>query len=582
MKNLLSYLKKYRLYIAAALTAAVVASVLSALLPSLAGSITEKIQEGLTSQPDMTGIINTTWIAVSFIAMIVFLGYAQGILMSMVSLRVTKRLRMELNNKLDRVPQSVFDGGLSGDIISRLTNDMELLSDALSGQLVNIISNTVLLVGCLIMMFATSPVLALTVVISTCIGLFAAAFFAGMGQEVYTKRQTELGLLNGMIEENLAGHLVIKAFNCEDTVCEALEKQADRLYESAWKSSFFSGLMAPMVLFCGNLSYVMVCITGALLMINSFGNTRLPSIIAFIMYAKMFSTPLAQMAASVSSLQQGLAGAERIFGFLAEKEMDMPVEESAASDRKKEYKPVRGEVVFSHVCFGYTKDEPVIRDFSRSVSPGKKIAIVGPTGAGKSTLINLLMRYYELTHGHITIDGEDITSVTRRELHDKLAIVPQDSWVFEGTVRENIIYSKENVSEKTFTDILEKCGLREFVSTLPDGADTVLSENTAISAGQKQLINIARAMIKNAPILIMDEATSSVDTRSELLIQEALDTLTYGRTSFVIAHRLNTIQNADEIYVMKDGDIVETGTHEELLDRDGVYAELYRAQFDSD
>jgi len=582
MKNLLSYLKKYRLYIAAALTAAVVASVLSALLPSLAGSITEKIQEGLTSQPDMTGIINTTWIAVSFIAMIVFLGYAQGILMSMVSLRVTKRLRMELNNKLDRVPLSVFDGGLSGDIISRLTNDMELLSDALSGQLVNIISNTVLLVGCLIMMFVTSPVLALTVVISTCIGLFAAAFFAGMGQEVYTKRQTELGLLNGMIEENLAGHLVIKAFNCEDTVCEALEKQADRLYESAWKSSFFSGLMAPMVLFCGNLSYVMVCITGALLMINSFGNTSLPSIIAFIMYAKMFSTPLAQMAASVSSLQQGLAGAERIFGFLAEKEMDMPVEESAASDRKKEYKPVRGEVVFSHVCFGYTKDEPVIRDFSRSVSPGKKIAIVGPTGAGKSTLINLLMRYYELTHGHITIDGEDITSVTRRELHDKLAIVPQDSWVFEGTVRENIIYSKENVSEKTFTDILEKCGLREFVSTLPDGADTVLSENTAISAGQKQLINIARAMIKNAPILILDEATSSVDTRSELLIQEALDTLTYGRTSFVIAHRLNTIQNADEIYVMKDGDIVETGTHEELLDRDGVYAELYRAQFDSD
>ena len=582
MKNLISYLKEYRLYMAVALTAAVVASVLSALLPSLAGSITEKIQVGLTLEPDMTGIINTTWIAVSFIAVIAIFGYAQGILMSMVSLRLTKRLRMELGNKLDRVPQSIFDGGLSGDIISRLTNDMELLSDALSGQLVNIISNTVLLVGCLVMMFVTNPILALTVVISTLIGLFAAAYFAGMGQEVYAKRQTELGLLNGMIEENLTGHLVIKAFNCEESVCETLEEQADSLYEAGWRSSFISGLMAPMVLFCGNLSYVMVCITGALLMVSSFGNTDFPCIIAFIMYAKMFSTPLAQMAASVSSLQQCLAGADRIFEFLGEEEMEMPVEEETSSDREKEFKPVRGEVIFSHVCFGYTKDEPVIRDFSRRVSPGKKIAIVGPTGAGKSTLINLLMRYYELTHGHITIDGEDITSVSRRELHEKLAIVPQDSWVFEGTVRENIIYSKENVSEKTFTDILEKCGLTEFVSTLPDGADMVLSENTTISAGQKQLINIARAMIKNAPILILDEATSSVDTRSELLIQEALDTITYGRTSFVIAHRLNTIQNADEIYVMKDGDIVETGTHEELLDRDGVYAELYRAQFDSD
>ena len=582
MKRLLSYMKAYRRNVSLAVAFAITGAFFAVLIPQIVSSITTEIEACLSGQMNTEAVIRYSVLAVVFILATFLLGYSQGRLMAGVSVKVTGTIRGELNDKLDRIPVAYFDRTLSGDTISRVTNDVDLLYEAISFPFVSLISDLVLLTGCIVMMLITNAILALTVIVSTLVGLGIAMGIAKAGKPWHTRQQAQLGILNGIVDEDISGHLVIKAFNCEESVCETFDALNEELYEASWKASF-SGMVAPYATFSANLSYVVVCIVGAVLLINGIAGTDLPSIVAFILYTKMFSSPLTEMAGFFGTIQRAIAGADRVFALLDEAEMDMPVRPAGSEEaRPAAQRPqVVGDVVFSHVRFGYDPDRPIIHDFSKSVAHGQKIAIVGQTGAGKSTLVNLLMRYYELGGGKITIDGVDIRDMDRRALHDRLCIVPQETWLFDGTLRDNIVYSSKDVSEQRLAETIEACGLSHFVATLPDGLDTVLSERTAISAGQRQLVTIARAMIRNAPILILDEATSSVDTRSEILIQKALDALTRDKTSFVIAHRLSTIRNADEIFVLKDGDIVETGTHEALLAANGAYAELYNAQFDN-
>ena len=582
MKRLLTYMRPDRPKVLLAVVFSVVGSLFSVLIPRLVSMITARIEAALTGEMDVASIIRYSAIAAVFLLASFLLGYFRGRIMAAVSVKATEKIRAELNDKLDRIPIAYYDRTLNGDTVSRVTNDVDLLNEALSTPLVTMVSDLVLLTGCIVMMFVTNPILAATVILSTVLGLAMALGVSLAGKTWRAKQQAQIGLLNGMVDEDISGHLVIKAFNCENSLCEDFEAQNEMLYEFTWKA-LSSNLLGPFASLAGDLSYVAVCILGAVLLINGIGGTDIPSIVAFILYIKLFASPLTEIASCFGQFQQALAGADRIFALLDEEEMPMPVSPAdpevtaAASDGPA----VLGDVSFSHVAFAYQPTRPFIRDFSRDVSRGKKIAIVGPTGAGKSTLVNLLLRYYELDGGNITIDGADISGMSRRQLHDRLCIVPQDTWLFEGTLRDNIVYASKNVTDEQLKRTIEACGLSHFVASLPEGLDTVLSEQTTISAGQRQLVTIARAMIRNAPILILDEATSSVDTRSEILIQNALDALSRGRTSFVIAHRLNTIRNADEIYVLKDGDIVETGTHEGLLAAGGAYAELYNAQFDN-
>ena len=473
------------------------------------------------------------------------------------------------------MPLKYFDSPSIGDVLSRVTNDVDMIGQTLNQSVTTFVTAVVMLVGSVIMMFVTNWIMAFTAIGSSLIGFVFMFLIMGKSQKYFARQQQYLGDINGHIEESYAGHNVVKAYNAEGNVKKTFNEINYKLYTSAWKSQFFSSLMQPLMAFIGNLGYVAVCVVGAVLLVNGtiadYG-----TIIAFTLYVRLFTSPLSQLAQAFTSMQTAAAASERVFEFLEEPQL------SDESGKTAYLAPenVRGDVTFEHVRFGYDEDRVIIHDFSAEAKAGQKIAIVGPTGAGKTTMVNLLMRFYEVNGGCIKIDGIPTNELTRENVHDLFCMVLQDTWLFDGTIRENVVYSKENVSDEEVVRACKAVGLDHFVRTLPHGYDTVLDDKANLSAGQKQLVTIARAMIENAPMLILDEATSSVDTRTEELIQKAMDKLTVGRTSFIIAHRLSTIRNADLILVMKDGDIIEKGSHEQLLAQNGFYAELYNSQFE--
>ena len=500
--------------------------------------------------------------------------FIQSFSLTTVSNRFANKLRDSISKKINRLPLKYFDSHETGDILSRVTNDVDTVSFNLNNSLATIVTSVTLFLGSLFMMFITSWILAITAVLSCIVGLALMFLILSKSQKYFIARQEALGDMNGYIEEMYSGHNVVKAYNGTKDAFKEFKKLNDRMYETNRKSQFLSGMMHPIMGFTGNLGYVAVCIVGALLTMNdviSFG-----VIVAFMIYVRMFSNPLNQIAQAMSSLQSTAAASERVFEFLDEKEMPDQKEISRHLDRSK----VKGDIEFKNVKFGYDPGKTIIKDFSVKVKPGQKIAIVGPTGAGKTTMVNLLMKFYEINNGQIIIDGVPTSELTRENIHELFIMVLQDTWLFDGTIRDNIKFNKKDVSDREIWDALKTVGVHHFVKTLPGGLDYAIGDNDTISQGQKQLLTIARGMIEDAPFLILDEATSNVDTRTEELVQKAMDKLTEGRTSFIIAHRLSTIKNADLILVMNEGNIIEQGNHEELMKQHGFYESLYNSQFE--
>ena len=577
--KLLLYCKRYWWIMALALALAMAGAILTVMGPDYIKQLTNELTNALGNIaqgiPGRDVDLDFIWDIGLFLIIIYVLGaifnIIEGLIMATVTNKMTKRMRTDIAHKINRLPLKYLDSRSYGDILSRVTNDVDLIGQTLNNSLSTLVGSITLFIGSLIMMFVTNWIMALTAIASTIIGFGLMSVIMSKSQKYFTQQQNSLGAINGHIEEIYSGHNVVKAYNGEKGAKQTFDNINKQLYTSAWKSQFLSGLMMPLMQFIGNFGYVAVCIVGALLAVN--GIIDFGVIAAFIIYVRLFTQPLSQIAQAFTNLQSASAGCERVFEFLEEKEMADETNKTAKIEN------VKGNVEFKHVRFGYNPDKPVIKDFSASIKAGQKVAIVGPTGAGKTTLVNLLMRFYDVDSGTIEIDGVSTQDMKRENVHKLFSMVLQDTWIFNGTVKENIIYDKENVTDEQVVNAAKACGLDHFIRTLPKGYDTVLDENTSISAGQKQLLTITRAMIQNGPMLILDEATSSVDTRTEILIQQAMDKLTEGRTSFVIAHRLSTIKNADLILVMKDGDIIESGTHDELLKQNGFYAELYNSQF---
>ena len=513
------------------------------------------------------GIILITIYVASYIANLM-----QGIIMAIVNQKVSQDLRSSISKKISKLPLNYFDNTTYGNVLSVITNDVDTVSQTLNHTITSLVGAITQFIGALLMMFITNAIMATAGIVAVIFGFVFMILIVKKSQKYFIKQQQVLGKVNGYIEEVYSGQEVIKAYNAEDETIEQFEKLNNELYSTAWKSQFFSGLMHPIMGFIGNFGYVVVCIVGALLV--SKGVIGFAVIVAIMIYIRLFTQPLSQLAQATSSLQSTAAASERVFNFLEQEEM---IDES---NLKGNLTNIKGNVEFKHCKFGYLKNKIIIKDFSAKVKAGQKVAIVGPTGAGKTTLVNLLMKFYNLNDGDILIDGKSIHDLTREQIHLAFGMVLQDTWLFEASVKENIKYSKEEITDEEVVQACKACGIHHFIKTLPNGYDTILDENTSISAGQKQLLTIARAMVENAPMLILDEATSSVDTRTEILIQKAMDKLTENRTSFVIAHRLSTIKNADVIFVMKDGDIIEQGNHHELLLKNGFYAELYNSQFE--
>ena len=501
--------------------------------------------------------------------------YVEGLSMIKVANGYAKKLRSSISEKINKLPLKFFDHNLSGDILSRVTNDVDTIAQSLNNSLSTLVSSITLFIGSIIMMFVTNYILAITAIVSSLIGFILMFIILNKSQKYFTKRQEELGNLNGYIEEVYSGLNVVKTCNGIDESTKEFDKLNKRLYTCNRKSQFLSGLMQPIMGFVGNFGYVAVCVVGSLLVskdIISFG-----TIVAFIIYVRLFTNPLSQIAQSMTSLQTTAAASERVFAFLEEKEMSKEINITKKLDKNK----VKGKIEFKNVKFGYDEDKIIIKDFTATAKPGQKIAIVGPTGAGKTTMVNLLMKFYEINSGDIKIDGVSIKELTRENIHDLFTMVLQDTWLFNGTVKENIVYNRKNISDKKVKEICKVVGVDHFIKTLPNGYDSEISDTDSISAGQRQLLTIARGMIENAPFLILDEATSNVDTRTEELVQKAMDKLMENKTSFIIAHRLSTIRNADLILVMKDGNIIETGNHDKLMKENGFYASLYNSQFES-
>ena len=574
MGKVSAYMRRYIPMIVFALILAALGSVLTIIGPDQIGKITNLMEAGLTGPIDMAAIARIgTVLAGIYIASALFT-FAQHFIMATVTLETSKKMRQDLAEKINRVPMSYFNKTSQGDVLSRITNDVQTLQQGLTNSLPGIISASTQFVGCLLMMFFTEWRLSLCVLAVTFGGLFLLVFVMSHSQRFFLARQVNLGKLNGFIEEMYSGHEVIRISQAGKQVTEEFDQLNQAVYDSNWKSQFLSGILQPLMTVIGNIGYVAVCVVGAILTIN--GVIPFGVIVSFVLYVRLFTAPLTQIAQGMTNLQTASASATRIFDFLETEELS---DESAkpVSDRS-----VTGAVEFSHVRFSYpdTPEKVIIKDFSAQVHPGQKVAIVGPTGAGKTTMVNLLMRFFEIDRGSISIDGVSTADLRREDLHRHFAMVLQDTWLFDGSVRENLCYNMEGITDEDLHRVCDACGLSHFVQTLPDGFDTVLSDSTAISAGQKQLLTIARAMLQNAPMLILDEATSSVDTRTEVLIQKAMDALMQGRTSFVIAHRLSTIRNADLILVMKDGDVIESGTHDALMAQGGFYRDLYNSQFD--
>ena len=500
--------------------------------------------------------------------------YIEGLSMIKVANGYAKRLRTSISEKINRLPLKFFDHNLSGDILSRVTNDVDTIAQSLNNSLSTLVSASTLFIGSIIMMFVTNYIMAITAILSSLIGFVLMFIILGKSQKYFTRRQTELGNLNGYIEEIYSGLNVVKTCNAKEETTLEFDKLNDKLYDCNRKSQFLSGLMQPIMSFIGNFSYVAVCVVGALLVSKdmiSFG-----TIVAFIMYVRLFTNPLSQIAQAMTSLQTTAAASERIFGLLEDEEMSSEDNITKKLDKNK----VKGNIEFKNVKFGYDDDKVIINDFTAKVKAGQKVAIVGPTGAGKTTMVNLLMKFYDINDGDILIDGTSIRDIKRSNVHDLFTMVLQDTWLFNGTVKENIIYNQKHVSDKKVEEVCKVVGVDHFIKTLPDGYDSVISDNDSVSSGQRQLLTIARGMISDSPFLILDEATSNVDTRTEELVQKAMDKLMENRTSFIIAHRLSTIKNADLILVMKDGNIIEQGNHNTLMKKNGFYANLYNSQFE--
>lgn len=500
--------------------------------------------------------------------------YVEGLSMIKVANGYAKKLRSSISEKINKLPLKFFDHNLSGDILSRVTNDVDTIAQSLNNSLSTLVSSITLFIGSIIMMFVTNYIMAITAIVSSLIGFILMFIILNKSQRYFTARQRELGKLNGYIEEVYSGLNVVRSCNAKYETINEFDKLNDKLYDCNRKSQFLSGLMQPIMGFIGNFSYVAVCIVGALLVsksVISFG-----VIVAFIMYVRLFTNPLSQIAQAMTSMQSTAAASERVFGLLEEVEMDSENDITKKLDKHK----VKGNIEFKNVKFGYDKDKIIINDFTAKVKAGEKIAIVGPTGAGKTTMVNLLMKFYDINDGDILIDGTSIKELKRDNIHSLFTMVLQDTWLFNGTVKENIIYNQKNVSNKKVEDVCKVVGVDHFIKTLPNGYDSIISDNDSVSSGQRQLLTIARGMISDSPFLILDEATSNVDTRTEELVQKAMDKLMENKTSFIIAHRLSTIKNADLILVMKDGNIIEQGNHNELMKKNGFYANLYNSQFE--
>ena len=542
--------------------------------PNKLGEIANLISEGLATKIDLSAVARVGIFLATLYALSALFSFIQHYIMANVTLDMSYRLRADLSEKINRLPQKFFNNHAQGDVLSLITNDVSTLQQGLTNSLPTIISAVTQFIGCLIMMFITEWRLALSALLITLLGMAAMMLIMSRSQRFFTARQESLGELNGYIEEMYSGHEVVRISRADDAVKAKFDSLNEKVYDANWRSQFLSGVMQPIMNIVGNVAYVAVCVLGSILALN--GSIDFGVIVSFIFYVRLFTSPLTQIAQGMTNLQTASASANRIFTFLGSEEL------SDESEKPETSAAVRGKVDFDHVRFAYpgSENKPVIKDFSAHVEPGEKVAIVGPTGAGKTTMVNLLMRFFEINSGSIKIDGVSIADMRREDVHRMFGMVLQDTWLFEGSIRENLVYNMEGVTDEDVMRALAACGMDKFVRTLPEGLDTVLTESVAISAGQKQLLTIARAMLQNAPMLILDEATSSVDTRTELIIQRAMDALTKGRTSFVIAHRLSTIKNADMILVMRDGDVIESGNHEALMKKHGFYCDLYNSQFE--
>lgn len=584
MGKLVRFCRKYVPAIIIALVLGAAGTICQIIGPDKLKDMTNEITKGLPAvvhgKPvlnsiDMGAVARIGWLLVVLYVGYALLSYIQSWMMDTVTQRTAQELRESISKKINKLPLSYFDKVSYGDVLSRITNDVDAIGQTLGQSLGSLITSATLFVGALVMMFYNNWIMALCAIGSSIIGLIIMMVIMKASQKYFTRQQVALGDVNGHVEEMYAGHTIVKAYNGEADSIRRFERYNADLYDSGWKSQFLSGLMMPLMNFVGNFGYVVVCVVGAALAMD--GQIEFGVIVAFMMYIRLFTQPLSQFAQAFQNLQRCAAASERVFGFLEESEMaDESGKQVLLGAQGHE---VHGDVEFSHVRFEYEAGKPIINDFSASVSSGQKVAIVGPTGAGKTTMVNLLMRFYEIAGGSIAIDGVDTKSVPRWNVHDQFSMVLQDTWIFNDTVRENIAYSKPGVTDEQIISACKAVGLHHYIMSLPNGYDTVLDENSSLSAGQKQLLTIARAMVQDAPILILDEATSSVDTRTEELIQKAMDALTVDRTSFVIAHRLSTIRDADMILVMNHGDVIERGTHEELLAAGGFYADLYNSQF---
>ena len=584
MKKLVHFCRHYIPAIIVALVLGAIGTVCQIVGPDKLKDMTNEIAKGLPAlvngKPvlgaiDMDAVTHIAWLLVALYVGYAVLCYVQSWMMANVTQRTAQELREAISVKINKLPLRYFDKVSYGDVLSRITNDVDAIGQTLGQSVGSLITSVTLFVGALIMMFYNNVIMTVCAIASSLVGLLIMGAIMKVSQKYFSRQQIALGDVNGHVEEMYAGHTVVKAYCGEADSIRAFEKYNGDLYDSGWKSQFLSGLMMPLMNFVGNFGYVVVCVVGAVLAMD--GKIEFGVIVAFMMYIRLFTQPLSQFAQAFQNLQRCAAASERVFSFLEEPEMADESDKQALLGVNG--KPVRGDVELSHVKFGYDPSKTIINDFSASVKSGQKVAIVGPTGAGKTTMVNLLMRFYEISGGSIAIDGVDTKSVPRWNVHDQFSMVLQDTWVFRGTVRENIAYSKPGVTDKQIEDACKAVGLHHYIMSLPNGYDTVLDDKATLSQGQKQLLTIARAMVEDAPILILDEATSSVDTRTEELIQKAMDALTVDRTSFVIAHRLSTIRDADMILVMNHGDIVESGTHEELLAKGGFYADIYNSQF---
>ena len=576
----MAYIGKYKIAVFAVMIFAAISTIFNVIGPKILGKATTSLSEGLMNKINGTGGMDFGYIGKILIIVLIFyvisilFNFCQGWIMTGVTQKVCYRLRREITEKINRMPLKYFESRTYGEVLSRITNDVDTLGQGLNQSITTIITSFATLVGVFIMMLSISPLMTLIALVILPVSAFLVSFVVKKSQKFFVTQQEYLGHINGQVEETYGGHLVVKSFDKEKDLIKQFNETNDVLYKSAWKSQFFSGMMQPVMMFVGNLGYVSVAISGGFLAIN--GRITIGDIQAFIQYVKNFTQPITQIAQVINQVQSMAAASERVFELLNEEEEDQVVKNPVSTDG------IKGAVEFSHVRFGYKKEQPVIRDFSANVLPGQKVAIVGPTGAGKTTMVKLLMRFYDVDDGAILLDGHNIKDFNRRELRDAFGMVLQDTWLFKDTIMENIRYGRLDATDEEVIAAAKAAHADHFITTLPGGYNMELNEDASnVSQGQKQLLTIARAILANNPVLILDEATSSIDTRTEQRIQKAMDNLMKGRTSFIIAHRLSTIKDADMILVMKDGDIVEQGTHDQLLEEGGFYADLYNSQFEN-